>query len=81
MTRRQKTRRRFIEVCRQDVQSIPFVQQPCSNVSESPELSGKALTQKYGDLQGFCKLLNALAKYCAAFARRRAWVRIPSAPL
>jgi hypothetical protein len=32
-------------------------------------------------LQEFCKLQNLLANYLAAFARRRAWVRIPSAPL
>ena len=81
MTRRQKTRCRFIEVCSRDVESTPFVQQPPSNLSESPEIPGKALTQKYGNLQGFCKLVNALAKYCAAFARRRSGVRIPSAPL
>ena len=31
MTRRQKTRRRFIEVCSRDVESTPFVQQPCSS--------------------------------------------------
>jgi hypothetical protein len=42
---------------------------------------GKALTQKYDNLQGFCKLPNALEKYRAAFARRRSGVRIPSTPL
>jgi hypothetical protein len=43
----------------------------CSNPSEFPEMLGKALTRKYGNLQEFRKLLNALAKYRAAFARRR----------
>jgi hypothetical protein len=57
------------------------VQQPCSNPSESPEILGKVLTQKYALLQAFCKHLKASAKYCAAFARRRSGVRIPSAPL
>ena len=37
--------------------------------------------RKYGDLQAFCKFQKPLANYLAAFARRRAWVRIPSAPL
>jgi hypothetical protein len=57
------------------------VQQPCSNPSESPETLRNAPMGKYGYLQVFCKLQNAPANYCAAFARRRAWVRISSAPL
>jgi hypothetical protein len=42
---------------------------------------GKVSTRKHDNLQGFCKLQKALANYCAAFARRRSGVRIPSAPL
>ena len=57
------------------------MQQPCSNPGKSPEISGKAVTQKYSDLQAFCKLQKPLANSLAAFARRMAWVRIPSAPL
>jgi hypothetical protein len=58
-----------------------LVQQPCSNPGKTPEISGKALEQKYACLQVFCKLWKAPAKYRAAFARRRSGVRIPSAPL
>ena len=81
MTRRQKTRCRFIEVCSRDVESTPFVQQPCSNPSRSPEMLGKASTRKSAYLQGFCKLQKPLAKYRAAFARRRSGVRSPSLAL
>jgi hypothetical protein len=31
------------------------VQQPCSNPSESPESSGKALHRQSANLQAFCK--------------------------
>jgi hypothetical protein len=57
------------------------VQQPCSNPSKSPETLRNAPMGKYGNLQAFCKLQKPLAKYLAAFARRRSGVRIPSAPL
>ncbi len=57
------------------------VQQPCSNLSESPEHLGKALRQKYSCLQGFCKLQKPLANYCTAFARRRAGGQFPSTSL
>jgi hypothetical protein len=63
------------------MQALPAVQQPCSNPSKSPEMLGNASTQKYCHLQVFCKLQKPLAKYLAAFARRRPGVRIPSAPL
>jgi hypothetical protein len=52
----------------------------CSNLSKYPAAFRKAPMSKYGDLQAFCKLQNPLANYLAAFARRRAGVRIPSAP-
>jgi hypothetical protein len=68
-------------VCSREIESTPFVQQPCSNLSESSEILGKVLTQKYALLQAFCKHQKARAKYCAAFARRRSGVRLPSAPL
>src|SRR5215216_3873111 len=57
------------------------VQQPCSNPSKSPDMLRIASKQKYSNLQAFCKLQKPLAKYLAAFARRRSGVRIPSAPL
>ncbi len=63
------------------MQALPTVQQPCSNPGKSPEISGKAVTQKYRNLQAFCKLQKPLANYLTAFARRRSGVRIPSAPL
>ena len=31
MTRRQRTRSRYIEVCSREIESTLFVQQPCSN--------------------------------------------------
>jgi hypothetical protein len=42
---------------------------------------GNASRQKCGDFQQFCKLWKPLENYLGAFAQRRAWVRIPSAPL
>jgi hypothetical protein len=63
------------------LQTLPSVQQPCSNPSKSPEILRKVPMSKYVYLQEFCKLQKLLANYLAAFARRRAWVRIPSAPL
>jgi hypothetical protein len=42
---------------------------------------GKVSTRKHDNLQAFCTLLKRPAKYRAAFARRMAWVRIPSPPL
>jgi 2-keto-3-deoxy-galactonokinase len=39
-----------------DHQAISFVQQLCSNPSESPEMLRKESTQKYGYLREFCKL-------------------------
>src|SRR5215213_4929053 len=62
-------------------ESALTMQQSCSNPSKSPELLGKASKQKYNCLQVFCKTRNDLAKHHAAFARRRAGVRLPSGPL
>jgi hypothetical protein len=63
------------------MQALPSVQQPCSNPGKSPEMSRKASLSEYLHLQAFCKPRKGPANYLAAFARRRAWVRIPSAPL
>jgi hypothetical protein len=46
-------------------------QQPCSNPSKSPEILGNASTQKYNDLQLFCKRQKRLAKCRATFTRQR----------
>jgi hypothetical protein len=64
-----------------EAREVTSVQQPCSNPSKSPETLRNAPMGKYGNLQAFCKLQKPLAKYLAAFARRRSGVRIPSAPL
>ena len=56
-------------------------QQPCSNPSKYPERLRKARTQKYGDLQAFCKLQKPLAKYLSALAWRRSRVRVSSGSL
>jgi hypothetical protein len=42
MARRQRTRCRFIKVCSREIESTPFVQQPCSNLRECRENSRKA---------------------------------------
>jgi hypothetical protein len=57
------------------------VQQPCSNLSKSPEMLGNTPTQKCGDFQQFCKLWKPLEDYLAALAWRRSGVRVPSGPL
>jgi hypothetical protein len=36
--------------------AFPAVQQPCSNLSETPEMLGKAVAQKHSHLQVICKL-------------------------
>ena len=59
--------------------SLP-VQQRCSNPSKSSEILGKASFKKHAHLQVFCNHQKASANYLTAFARRRAGVRIPSAP-
>ena len=58
-----------------------YEQQPCSNPSKSPESFSKTSSQENQYLQEFCKHQKAPAMYRAAFARRRAWVRITAAPL
>ena len=37
------------------------VQQPCSNLSKSPEMLGNTPTQKCGDFQQFCKLWKTIS--------------------
>ena len=44
-------------------------------------MPGDALSQKYGNLQAFCKLQKPLAKYLTALAWRRSRVRVSSGPL
>ena len=65
------------------IPDLVLTQEPqnlCSNPSKSPEMLRNAPTQKYSYLQAFCKPRKGPAKFRAAFARRRAGVRIPSAP-
>ena len=57
------------------------MQQPCSNPSKSPEMLGKAVTQKYGNLQAFCTLQQSLANYLIDFTRQRSLVRAQHRPL
>jgi hypothetical protein len=57
------------------------VQQLYSNPSKLPETVGNTATQKRSSLQLFCKIWKAPENYLTAFARQKAWVRIPSAPL
>jgi len=39
-----------------NLQVISFVQQPCSNPGEFPELPGKTSRHEYGYLREFCNL-------------------------
>src|SRR5918997_446203 len=64
-----------------DLQAISFVQQLCSNPSESPEMLRKVPTQKYGDLQEFCNLQKPPAYLHTAFTRQRTLVRAQHRPL
>jgi hypothetical protein len=57
------------------------VQQPCSNPSESPAMLGNARSEKYADLQGFCKLQKASAMCRFSLTRRRSLVRTQHRPL
>src|SRR5215208_374998 len=63
------------------MQALPSVQQPCSNPSKSPEMLGKASSQKYLYLQAFCKVQKAPEISDAALAWRRSGVQVPSGPL
>ena len=72
---------RQIEIRLQTGQRTPVVQQPCSNPSKSPERLGNESTQKYVDLQQFCKLWKRLENDLAALAWRRPGVQVPSGPL
>ena len=64
-----------------NVISYSGVQQPCSNPSKSPEMLGKASSQKYLYLQAFCNLQKPPANYHAAFTRQRSLVRTQHRPL
>jgi len=57
------------------------MQQPCSNPGKSPETMRTASTEKYGNLQGFCKFEKRVAIYHAAFTRQRSLVRNQHRPL
>ena len=62
------------------MRTVTSVQQLCSNLSETAEMLGKALTQKYDCLQEFCELQKSPANYRAAFTRQRSLVRAQHRP-
>jgi hypothetical protein len=63
------------------MQTLPAVQQPCSNPSKYPEMSRNVFKAKYVYLQVFYKLQKPLENYRAAFTRQRPLVRSQHRPL
>ena len=62
------------------MQTLPAVQQPCSNPSKYPERLGNVFSAECCHLQAFCTHLKTPANFRGALAWRRTGVQVPSGP-